>query len=206
MAHTPDTRRRSAARSGPSTTIREAQAASLDLGGVERGEQPQGRDGTDPGEQASEASHQAASPASSATPTDSTSIPRGLPRKKWCSCGGPRRGDESCGRVFGGGRRACADRRDWCFRSAAAWPGPWPERCGPAQTARIPGSRNTAAKVTTDAAPHSRRRSGPSSAAGRAWTDSGDVHDDRGLKHRSRKAASRAAEGPVPATPRYARR
>lgn len=25
-------------------------------------------------------------------------------------------------------------------------------------------------------------------AAGRAWTDSGDVHDDRGLKHRSRKA------------------
>jgi integrase len=25
-------------------------------------------------------------------------------------------------------------------------------------------------------------------AAGRAWTDSGDVHDGRGLKHRSRKA------------------
>jgi integrase len=34
-------------------------------------------------------------------------------------------------------------------------------------------------------------------AAGRAWTDSGDVHDDRGLKHRSRKAARLVPVPPV---------
>ncbi|MEV0408917.1 site-specific integrase [Actinoallomurus sp. NPDC050550] len=34
-------------------------------------------------------------------------------------------------------------------------------------------------------------------AAGRAWTDTGDVHDDRGLKHRSRKATRSVPIPPV---------